>query len=108
MKSEDDAVAFIRRVKFALRYNSTPSLPLASMYEAARDQRLAIELTNALLARGEAIETNVIADRLVLVHCDVFPILYALRTRFRAAKLSNYAERSLNLIREDGTASAGD
>src|SRR5215471_11074809 len=104
IETEDDAIKFIRRVKFALRYNSTPSLPLASMYGAARDQRLAIELTNALLARDEAIETNLIADRLVLVHCDVFPVLYALRARFRTSKLSDYAERALKLIREDGTA----
>jgi hypothetical protein len=108
METEDDAVQFIRRVKFALRYNSTPSLPLSSMYVAAGDQRLAIELTNALLARDEAIESNLIADRLVLVHCDVFPVLYALRARFRTSTHSDYAERALKLIREDGTASAGD
>jgi hypothetical protein len=108
MKTEDDAVQFIRQVKFALRYNSTPALPLASMYAAARDQRVAIELTNALLARDEAIETNLIADRLVLVHRDVFPILYALRVRFRAGKLSDHAQKAFQLIRDDGTASAGD
>jgi hypothetical protein len=98
----------MRQVKFALRYNSTPALPLASMYGAAADQRRAIELTNALLERGEVIETNVIADRLVMVHRDVVPALYALRTRFRAAKLSDHAERAFQLIGKDGTASAGD
>jgi hypothetical protein len=108
MKTEDDAVDFLKRVKFALRYNSTPSLPLASMYGEARDQRIAIELTNVLLAREEAIETNLIADRLVLVHRDVFPVLYALRVRLRTARLSDYAEKAFQLIREDGTASAGD
>ena len=72
IETEDDAIRFVRRVKFALRYNSTPALPLASMYGAARDQRTAIELTNALLARAEVIETNVIADRLVLVHRTLF------------------------------------
>lgn len=108
IETEDDAVKFIKSVKFALRYNATRSLPLASMYAAARDQRRAIELTNALLARNEVVETNVIADRLVLVHRDVVPALYALRTRFRAAKLSDYAERAFRVIEEDGSASAGD
>src|SRR6516162_2920124 len=93
IETEDEAIRFLRGVKFALRYNSTPALPLASMYAAARDKRRAIELTNALLARAEAIETNIIADRLVLVHRDVVPALFALRVRFRAAKLSEYAEK---------------
>jgi hypothetical protein len=108
MRTEDDAVRFMRTVKFALRYNSTPTLPLASMYAAAGDQRVAIELTNVLLARDEVVETNVIAGRLVLVHRDVVPALYALRTRRGAAKLSDYAERAFRLIQDDGTASAGD
>ena len=108
IETEDEAIRFIRRVKFALRYNSTPALPLASMYGAAHDQRRAIELTNALLARDEVIETNVIADRLVLVHREVVPALYALRSRFRVARLSDYAERALRLIGDDGTASSGD
>ncbi len=108
IETENDAIKFMKRVKFALRYNATPSLPLASMYAAARDQRRAIELTNALLARGEVVETNVIADRLVLVHRDVVPALYALRARFRAARLSEYAERAFTLIQDDGTASSGD
>jgi hypothetical protein len=78
------------------------------MYAAARDQRRAIELTNALLARDEAIETNIIADRLVLVHRDLIPALYALRTRFRAVKLPDNPEKVFRLISEDGTATAGD
>jgi hypothetical protein len=108
IETEDDAIRFVRRVKFALRYNSTPALPLASMYSAARDQRTAIELTNALLARDEVIETNVIAGRLVLVHRDIIPALFALRIRFRAGNLSEQAEKAFQLIRQDGTASAGD
>src|SRR5436190_11554829 len=99
LKSEDDAIRFMKDVKFALRYNSTPSLPLASMYEAAGDQRVAIELTNALLARYEVVETNVIADRLVLAHRDIVPALYALRVRFRE-KLSPNAQRTLQLIQD--------
>ena len=108
IQTESDAIEFMKRVKFALRYNSTPALPLASMYAAASDQRRAIELTNALLARGEVVETNVIADRLVLVHRDIVPALYALRTRLRAAKLSDFADRAFKLIQADGAASAGD
>jgi hypothetical protein len=108
IETELDAIRFIKKVSFALRYNSTPALPLASMYAAAADQRKAIELTNALLAREEAIETNLIADRLVLVRRDLIPALYALRIRFRSTRLSDYAERAFKLIQEDGTASAGD
>jgi len=108
IQTEDDAIRFMKDVKFALRYNSTPSLPLASMYAAAGDTRCAIELTNALLARDEVVETNVIADRLVLVHRSIVPALYALRVRFRSAKLSDYADRAFRLIEKDGTASAGD
>jgi hypothetical protein len=108
IETEDDAINFLKRVKFALRYNATPALPLASMYGAAKDQRRAIELTNALLARDEVVETNVIADRLVLVHRDVVPALYTLRTRFRAPELSDYADKAFRLIREDGTATSGD
>src|SRR5262245_476724 len=101
IKTEDDAIRFVRRVKFALRYNSTPALPLASMYGAAGNQRTAIELTNALLARAEAIETNVIADRLVLVHREIIPALFALRIRFRTANLSEHAKKAFQLIRQD-------
>lgn len=103
-----DAIKFMKSVKFALRYNSTPALPLASMYGASGDKRRAIELTNALLAKGEVVETNVIAGRLVLVHRTIVPALYALRVRFRAPRLSKYADQAFGLIRADGTASAGD
>ena len=98
----------MKRVKFALRYNATPGLPLASMFAAAEDKRRAIELTNALLASGDAVETNVIAGRLVLVHREVVPALYALRSRRRAANISANGERALKLIQQDGTATAGD
>jgi len=108
IENEDDAIRFIKRVKFALRYNSTPGISLASMYAAARDTRRAIELTNALLARAEVVETNVIAGRLVVVHRDIVPSLYALRIRFRSPQLSETAERAFRLIEKDGTASVGD
>jgi hypothetical protein len=108
IRTEKDAVSFMKSVKLALRYGPTPGLPLASMYAVAGDQRRAIELTNALLARGEVIETNVIADRLVLAHRDVVPALYALRTRFRAARLSEDADRAFNLITKNEGVTAGE
>src|SRR5206468_1141853 len=108
IETDSDAIEFMKRVKFALRYNSTPSLPLASMYAAVGDTRRAIELTNSLLARKEVVETNVIADRLVLVHRDVIPALYALRTNRRAVKLSDNADRALKLIQDEGTTTVGD
>jgi hypothetical protein len=108
IETDSDAIEFMKRVKFALRYNSTSSLPLASMYAAVGDTRRAIELTNSLLARKEVVETNVIADRLVLVHRDVIPALYALRANRRAVKLSDNADRALKLIQDEGTATVGD
>lgn len=108
LETEADAVRFMKEVKFALRYNPTPGLPLPSMYAAACDQRRAIELTNALLASGEVVETNVIADRLVLVQRDIVPALYTLRKRKRAARLSEQAERAFRLIEEEGSATAGE
>jgi hypothetical protein len=108
IETDSDAIEFMKRVKFALRYNSTSSLPLASMYAAVGDTRRAIELTNSLLARKEVVETNVIADRLVLVHRDVMPALYALRTNRRAVKLSDNADRALKLIQDESTATVGD
>jgi hypothetical protein len=108
MKTERDAARFLRAAKFALRYGATPSLPMVSMYEAAGDQRLAIELTNALLASGEGIETNLIADRLVIAHRDVVPALYALRLRFRSAGPSDDAARAFRLIRGGRGVTSGD
>jgi hypothetical protein len=108
VKSERDAVRFLRAAKFALRYGATPSLPLASMYEAAGDQRLAIELTNALLASGEGIETNLVGGRLVIAHRDVIPALFALRVRFRRPRLSDDAARAFELIRGGQGVSSGD
>jgi hypothetical protein len=106
--SEIEAAAFLRKMGMALRYNATSGLPLASMYAVVADPRRAVELTNALLAAGEAVETNVIAGRLVLVHRDLVPALYVLRLRFRSPELSANAARVLELIEEDGSATAGD
>ena len=103
-----DAVRFMKSVGFALRYNATSSLPLAAMYKAAGETRRAIELTNALLAGGGVVESNVIADRLVLIQRDMVPAVFALRKRLRAAKPSANAERAFQLIREEGHATSGE
>jgi hypothetical protein len=108
VQTEEDAIRFMKKVQFALRYNSTPSLPLASMYAAAGDKRTAIELTNLLLARDEVVETNVIANRLVLAHRAIVPALYKLRCALRPLQLSEYATKAFALIADDGSASAGD
>jgi hypothetical protein len=108
LATEADAVRFMKSVAFALRYNSTPSLPLAAMYKAAGDTRRAIELTNALLANGEAIESNVIADRLVLINRDIASAVLAVRSRRRSAKRTPDADRVLRLILEEGQATSGE
>ena len=98
----------MKSVGFALRYNSTSSLPLAAMYKAAGDTRRAIELTNALLASGEVIESNVIADRLVLINRDIASAVFAVRSRRRSAKRTPDADRVLRLIHEEGQATSGE
>jgi hypothetical protein len=108
IETVQDAIELMKRAKFVLRYNSTPTLPLTSMYAAVSDKRRAIELTNALLASKEVVETNVVANRLVLVHRDIVPALYALRVRLRPANLSEHAQRAFDLIEEEGSATAGD
>jgi len=108
IQNESDAIRFMHHVGFALRYNATPSLRLAAMFMATGDKRCAIELTNALLARSEVVETNVIARRLVLVDADVVPAVYALRRRGRSAELSSDASRAWQLIRKEGHATSGE
>ncbi len=108
VENEADASGFIRHVGFALRYNATASLPLASIFTAVGEKRRAIELTNALLARGEVVETNVIAARLVLVDAAVFPAVYALRKQNRSVELSSNAARALELICQEGYATSGE
>jgi hypothetical protein len=108
LAGEADALRFMKSVGFALRYNATASLPLAAMYKAAGDTRRAIELTNALLARGDVIETNVIADRLVLIHRDIVSAVYVLRSRLRPAKQTADAEQVFRWIKEEGRATSGE
>jgi len=108
VETESDALRFMQAVKIALRYNPTPGLPLASMYAAAADKRRAVELTNALLVSQDIIETNLIAERLVLAHRSIGSALYTLRKRHRPATVSVNAERAFALIVNEGHASAGD
>jgi hypothetical protein len=108
LRGEADAIRFVRAVGFALRYNATPGLPMASMFRAAGEKRRAIELTNLLLARAEVVETNLIAERLVLIQRGLVPAVYELRKRKRSAQLSPDAKRALDLIGREGQATAGD
>jgi len=103
-----EAARFMKSVGFALRYNATSTLPLAAMYKAAGDTRRAIEFTNALLASGDVVESNVIADRLVLIERGMVPSVFALRKRLRAVKSSPNAERAFQLIRGEGHATCGE
>jgi hypothetical protein len=105
IETERQAAAFMKSVKFALRYGS--GRPLPSFSAEAADQRRAIELTNALLARRVVIETNVIGDRLVLAHRDVIPALWSLRRRF-PSELTQDAARALELIEANVGVNAGD
>jgi hypothetical protein len=109
LENETDAARFLKTVGMALRYNATPSLPLASIHKVSGDVRRSTEMQNALLASGDAIETNLIAERLVFLHRSIAPAVYALRRRkTRTLKLSTNAERALSLIESDGHASSGD
>ena len=88
------AERFVHNVGFALRYGPHKTLPLASMYAAvwrsvptrepeAQMQRRATGLTNQLIARGDVLETNAIADRVGLVHASLIPALIAVVRRGR-------------------------
>jgi hypothetical protein len=84
-----DAERFLNDVGIALRYQATRGLPIASLRSAAGpadDSNAlmhAIALTNHLLGHAIAVEVNVIAGRLVLVHRSLMPALYALVRRGR-------------------------
>jgi hypothetical protein len=109
LRNDSDAVRFLKEVRLALRYNATPSLPLAAIHKAAGDVRRSSELQNALLASGEAIETNLIAGRLVFLHRSLAPAVYALRRRkSRPLTLSSNAARAFGWIQSAGHASSGD
>src|SRR5215467_11074938 len=76
LQSVAEANRFLQSVRMALRYNVTANLPLAGMHKAAGDVRTSTELANALLASGEAIETNTIAERLVVLHRTIAHAVY--------------------------------
>lgn len=107
IKDAGQAERFLKSVSFALRYNASKGLPLAAMFDAVGEKRRAIELTNKLLDSADAIETNLVADRLVLMHKDMLPAVYRLRKRQRTAALTPNAERLVNLIRREGAITAG-
>lgn len=122
LNSTAEVMKFLKSVGFALRYNPTKGLPLASVYwavwggsetEAESDaQRRTIEITNELLASRVAVEVNVIADRLVLAHKSLAASLYALIRRGRSAEdldgLSIDAARAFRFIGQKVHASAGE
>lgn len=112
-----DAELFLARAGIALRYHGK-GVALASVRAATgpEDSKTAlvtsITLTNHLLGTALAIEVNVIADRVVLVHRSIMPALYALVRRGRALTdlegLSLHARTALAVIRDRREASVGD
>jgi hypothetical protein len=114
-----EAVAFLKKVGMALRYGPARNLPLASIYRAASASAVikgapvrAIELTNHLLGSASAIEVNVIADRLTLVHRSLMPALYALVRRGRTIDdltgIGMNGRAAFALIRQRREVTAGD
>lgn len=115
LATQAQAARFLGEVAIALRYGASDALPLASMYQAVarpdeperEAQRRATVLTNALIADGVAIETNVIADRLSLAHVSIVPALIALRRRGKAPEVSSTARAALAFIAETPRPTAG-
>jgi|GEM_PF-2484679 len=125
------AKQFLKKVGMALRYWRTERIPMASLYQAAfgsaenptkkkevsgmnlreESQRLAIALTNYLLASHQGIEVNMIANRITLVHRDLVPSLYVLVRRHRPPHdlkgLSKEAKRVFEFIEETKETTAG-
>lgn len=121
----------MKNVGIALRYWRTEKLPLASLYQAAcgnpkappkekfspgvsqreEAQRIAIELTNHLLASHQGIEVNVIAGRIALVHRDLVPSLYVLvrnhGTTDDLSGVSPLAKKVFHFITETRETTAG-
>jgi hypothetical protein len=118
LATPDEAERFLEHHGLALRYAATKGLPLASLRSAVgpADSKAAlmrsIALTNHLLATALAIEVNVVADRLVLVHRSLLPALYVLVRRGRAADdlegLGMHARSAYALLRQRRQISAGD
>jgi hypothetical protein len=119
LHTPQDAARFMSEVALALRYNASIDLPLASMYRATQRQvpgpeeekvahARAFDLTNSLLARGEAVEINIIANRLALACPRLMPAIYALRRGRDEPRLSDLARQTFEFIAANQTASSGD
>lgn len=119
LHSLSEAMAFLRDVALALRYNPGRDVPLASMYRATQRQvpvpedeqaahARAFELTNGLLANGSAVEINLIANRLALAHERLMPALYALRRGGAEPRLSDAARQAFDFIEAHEVATIGD
>jgi hypothetical protein len=119
LQTAEDAQAFLSEVVLALRYNATSELPLASMYratqrhipilESEKDAHArAFELTNGLLADGQAVEINVVANRIAVAHIGLMPTIYALRRVDAMNELSAAARRAFDFITANECASSGD
>ena len=118
LKTPTDAERFLAHHGIALRYAAAKGLPIASVRSAAGAETskaalvTSIELTNHLLASGIGSETNVVADRLALVHRSLLPALYVLVRRGRSADdldgLSMTARSAHALLRQRHQISAGE
>ncbi len=131
LTSVKSAEKFLKNVGIALRYWRAEKLPLASLYQAAvgsietppkeknvhgislreEGQRIAIELTNHLLASHQGIEVNVIANRIAIVHRDLIPSLYALVRHYRPPDdlkgISKQAREVFQFIEQSKETTAG-
>jgi len=131
LTSVKSAEKFLKKVGIALRYWRTEKIPLASLYQAAvgspgappkektvagisqreEAQRIAIELTNHLLASHQGIEVNTIADRICLVHRDLVPSLYVLVRHHRPPDdlkdISVQAKKIFRFIEQSKETTAG-
>jgi len=131
LTSVKSAEKFLKNVGIALRYWRTEKLPLASLYQAAVGspdtppkektrsgisarldaQRIAIELTNHLLASHQGIEVNTIANRITLVHRDLVPSLYVLVRNHRplddVKDVSLLARKVFQFIEQNKETTAG-
>jgi len=132
LTSVKSAEKFLKKVGIALRYWRAEKLPLASLYHAAvgspetpqkeknafgtslreESQRIAIELTNHLLACHQGIEVNVIAGRISLVHRDLAPSLCVLVRRHRSPMnlddISAEAKKVFQFIEKKKETTAGE
>ena len=119
LQSVGDAMQFIRDVAIALRYGAASNLPVASMYRATQRQvpspeeeksahARAFELTNGLLASGQVVEINLIANRLCLAYESVMPAVYALRRGHIEPQLSDSAQQAIEFIEANGSGTSGD